>query len=74
MSGGVADGVKAKRLDIRSCLGLKLDSGAIRESAEVVEVEVDAVGDKDEDGNRDGTDDHMDVHVRACGRRLVDGL
>ncbi|KAN0103806.1 hypothetical protein V8E52_011614, partial [Russula decolorans] len=38
------------------------DSGAIRESAEVAEVEVDVVGDKDEDGNRDGTDDRVDVH------------
>ncbi|KAN0103811.1 hypothetical protein V8E52_011609 [Russula decolorans] len=62
MSGGVADGVKAERLDIRSCLGLKPDSGAICESAEVAEVEVDVVGNKDEDGNRDGTDDRVDVH------------
>jgi hypothetical protein len=38
----------------------------------VAEVEVDAVGDEDED--RDGTDDRVDVHVRSCARRLVDGL
>jgi hypothetical protein len=31
-------------------LGLKPDSGAICESAEVAEVEVDVVGDEDEDG------------------------
>jgi hypothetical protein len=40
-------------------LGLKPDSGAIRESAEVAEVEVD------EDGNKDGHDERVDVHVRV---------
>ena len=44
----------------------------------MTEVEVDAVGDGDGDGDgrwdRDGTDDRVDVHVRACARRLVDGL
>jgi hypothetical protein len=46
-------------------LGLKPASGAIRESAEVAEVDV--VG----DGDRD---DRVDVHVRACAHRLVDAL
>ena len=47
--------------------GLKPDSGAIRESADVTEVEVDAAGDGlghgDGDGHwdRDGTDDRVDV-------------
>ena len=42
----------------------------------MTEVEVDAAGDGDGDGrwDRDGTDDRVDVHVRACARRLVDGL
>jgi hypothetical protein len=46
--------------------GLKPVSGAIRESAEVAaEAEVDVVG---------TGDDRVDVQVRACARRLVDGL
>jgi hypothetical protein len=45
---------------------LKPGSGAIRESTEVAEeAEVDVVG---------TDDDHVDVQVRACARRLVDGL
>jgi hypothetical protein len=49
--------------------GPKTGSGAIRESAEVAE-EVDVVG-----VGMDGTDDdRVDVYVRTCARRLVDGL